>query len=173
MPEIDWFVVHSEREEIKVPQWLRTVAVLNGCVFVPAGIAANETAAVLSAIWGGVSTLSDGKHVYFPAWWMRREFPLIEPLCKPIERRLLSRDYPAVALRPGCPSTQRGEAIAFLRALLRDGPAASQQIKKAVRNAGLAWPTVRRAGEDLRGIANRIGGLGASGYWQWGLPKCQ
>jgi putative DNA primase/helicase len=58
------------------------------------------------------------------------------------------------------------EALDFLREELADGPRAAHDIKKAAREAGLSWATVRRAQERL-GIKPRK--LGFDSGWQWGL----
>jgi putative DNA primase/helicase len=61
------------------------------------------------------------------------------------------------------------EAKRFLIKLLGNGPMAAKQLRAEARYAGLAWPTVRRAKDNL-GIEAHKTGFGSSGNWFCKLP---
>jgi hypothetical protein len=65
---------------------------------------------------------------------------------------------------------RRDMATVFLQTLLADGPVATNQVRAAAADAGIAWRTVERAVKDLGIIAARVGALGDKGEWQWRLP---
>ena len=65
-----------------------------------------------------------------------------------------------------------GDAVAFLKALLSDGPLTAREIKQDADAAGYSWRTVHRAADKL-GVEKRkeggaFGGRGA--VWRWYLP---
>ena len=66
------------------------------------------------------------------------------------------------------------EAEQLLREILADGPVPAADVKREALNAGLSWPTVRRAqarlGIQPTRIAESGDGLGGRGRWYWSLP---
>ncbi|BBD77408.1 AAA ATPase [Hydrogenophilus thermoluteolus] len=44
-------------------------------------------------------------------------------------------------------------------------------IQKEASEAGYSWATIRRAKERLGIEAERTGGVGKAGRWEWVLPK--
>jgi hypothetical protein len=64
---------------------------------------------------------------------------------------------------------QFAEAVKFLKTLLADGPMASKDVFREGRELGLSEKTIRRAGQQLKAIPERVGGRGAVGYWTWRL----
>jgi hypothetical protein len=66
----------------------------------------------------------------------------------------------------GADRDARAEAIAFLQALLADGPMPTPSIIRAARQAGLAHRTIRRAKVALGILARKDG----DGGWSWTLP---
>ena len=65
----------------------------------------------------------------------------------------------------------RDEALEFLRDLLSEGATAVKPIKEEVKAAGLAWPTIRRAADELKVIKRKVGGPKEKSYWEWSLPE--
>ncbi|HVA86108.1 MAG TPA: AAA family ATPase [Candidatus Saccharimonadales bacterium] len=60
---------------------------------------------------------------------------------------------------------KQGEAIAFLTALLADGPVLASEVKKAADGMGLSWSgAVRRASNRLK-VNKRQAGFGKKSYW--------
>jgi len=75
------------------------------------------------------------------------------------------------AMQSGGDSTQHDDAVAFLLDLLGDGPVDTKTVQQRARDAGLSWRRVERA-KTVAGVkAERVGGLGAEGRWQWRLAK--
>jgi putative DNA primase/helicase len=66
----------------------------------------------------------------------------------------------------GRKSEARNAAVDWLRTLLRDGAMSVQEIRKAAREAGFSWRTVRRASEMLP-IERRKKSF--DGGWEWRL----
>ena len=66
-------------------------------------------------------------------------------------------------------ASKLGVAKRFLTKLLDNGPMATKQLEAEANDAGLAWPTVRRAKDDL-GIEAHKTGFGSSGNWFCKLP---
>lgn len=64
----------------------------------------------------------------------------------------------------------RGEAKAFLRDILADGPRPVKEILREARDADISEKTLRRAKEDL-GITKQRDGFGPGGQWSWALPE--
>ena len=66
------------------------------------------------------------------------------------------------------------EAEAFLLGMLGAGAVAVRKVKREAHDAGLSWPTLRRAQKSLgiRSIrrAEHGDGLGGRGRWLWSLP---
>ena len=44
-------------------------------------------------------------------------------------------------------------------------------IQEEVKAAGLAWPTIRRAADELKVIKRKVGGPKEKSYWEWSLPE--
>ena len=65
----------------------------------------------------------------------------------------------------------RDEALEFLRDLLSEGAKAVKPIQEEVKAAGLAWPTIRRAADELKVIKRKVGGPKEKSYWEWSLPE--
>jgi hypothetical protein len=78
-------------------------------------------------------------------------------------RQLLAR----VETDPAEQSSAREEAREWLIAQLASGPKATNEIKKAAREAEFAWRTVERARAILNIQVNRTG---ADGGWVWSMP---
>ncbi|HVT16581.1 MAG TPA: AAA family ATPase [Thermoanaerobaculia bacterium] len=66
--------------------------------------------------------------------------------------------------------TADGEARAFLRDLLAEGPVPARRVVAAAKAAGITERTLRRA-KDREGIAVTKQGFGASGQWLWSIPS--
>ncbi|CAJ4043039.1 ATPase AAA [Burkholderia pseudomallei] len=60
-----------------------------------------------------------------------------------------------------------GEAVEFLRAVLRDDVVPVKAVETEAKAAGIAWRTVRRASDELN-VKKRPG---VDGKWYWTLPK--
>ena len=67
--------------------------------------------------------------------------------------------------------TERDDAVEFLEAELADGPQPVKQIRAAAGAAGISWRTVERAKAAVGVSAQRVGGAGADGRWEWSLDK--
>ena len=74
----------------KVPGWVRSAGLADdGTVYVPAKIAGDEMAAVLSASWDGVDgVVSYRGHPFLPADWVKKEHPHTRELCEKIEYKV-------------------------------------------------------------------------------------
>ena len=71
----------------------------------------------------------------------------------------------------GEPDGALGDAVAFLRALLSDGPVPSKQVRADADGAGHSWATIRRAAAKLGVEARKEGGrFGGKQQWVWALP---
>jgi putative DNA primase/helicase len=71
----------------------------------------------------------------------------------------------------GDPDGAIGDAAAFLRSLLRDGPVPSKQVRADADGAGHSWATIRRAAARLGVEAVKEGGhFGGKQRWVWALP---
>jgi putative DNA primase/helicase len=62
------------------------------------------------------------------------------------------------------------DARDFLRILLAEGPVAAKAIRAEASDAGISYPSLRRAAEFLGVKARRIGGIAGRGSWIWELP---
>jgi putative DNA primase/helicase len=58
-------------------------------------------------------------------------------------------------------------AADFLREMLEDCPVWTKELEAQAKEAGIAWRTVRRAGDSMSIIKQR----GAEGRWYWKLPR--
>lgn len=67
----------------------------------------------------------------------------------------------------GDEATEKGEAEAFLREILSEGPLASSEVKKQAREVGVSERTLWRAKTSIRVKANKDG----RGGWSWLLPS--
>lgn len=65
---------------------------------------------------------------------------------------------------------KRTEASAWLARVLTDGPMPVEWIRNAANEEGFGWRTIERAKAELDVRADRLGGIGASGRWEWSLP---
>ncbi len=71
--EFEW---PEDKRAKRVPAWARRVAVADdGRVFVPSALAGSPMTVFLCAGWDGTPAMLKGKHAYYPAEWMAREFP--------------------------------------------------------------------------------------------------
>jgi hypothetical protein len=50
------------------------------------------------------------------------------------------------------------------------GPASAKEVKSEASDAGISWPSVRRAVEKLGVKSRRTGGAAGKGHWYWELP---
>lgn len=81
--------------------------------------------------------------------------------------QLLAVDEPATRTE----SRERGEAAAFLRDLLHDGPKASRQVETDAKANGISQRTLWRAKAELGVRAERSRTVeGNTGPWYWQLP---
>lgn len=60
-----------------------------------------------------------------------------------------------------------GDAVAFLRGLLEDGPVPTKQVQDDADGAGYSWATIRRAAQVLKVEARKTS---MRGGWVWTLP---
>jgi hypothetical protein len=82
--------------EGKGPAWARRAFVDDdGTVYLPGLLGGSEREAILCAGFDGVSVITDKKHFYLPADWLRREFPANEELITRAERRCIQAMCPA------------------------------------------------------------------------------
>jgi len=80
---ITWHLMKSPES---YPKWKRTFGVLDErTVFLPAIIAGNEQAVLLSAGFDGVEVAQEFGHLYVPTEWMAREFPSTAEICAAAE----------------------------------------------------------------------------------------
>jgi hypothetical protein len=88
--EILWIMTDGgSPAALEWPEWLRSAAIADGIVFLPAVIAGNELEASLCACWdSNVRLIQSDGHVYLPAKWLASEFPRIREDCEAIERRV-------------------------------------------------------------------------------------
>ena len=77
----------------------------------------------------------------------------------------------AAAQQNGSRRQPRDEALEFLRDLLSEGAKAVKSIQEEVKAAGLAWPTIWRAADELKVIKRKVGGPKEKSYWEWSLPE--
>jgi putative DNA primase/helicase len=61
------------------------------------------------------------------------------------------------------------EACEVLRTILADGPLAAKAAEREAYDAGISRATLLRARKAAGVIAERIGGLGSAGRWEWRL----
>jgi hypothetical protein len=73
----------------------------------------------------------------------------------------------AAASDPAETATERGEAAAWLKAMLADGPVSAKTLRKEAEDAGYSWRTVQRTQDPLGIIATKSG---FHGGWEWRLP---
>lgn len=63
------------------------------------------------------------------------------------------------------------DAEEFLRQVLASGPRPVRELESEAEAAGLAWTTIRNKAKKRLGVsAERVGGAGKDGWWQWRLP---
>ena len=67
----------------------------------------------------------------------------------------------------GRPSGERDDIIRWLAEFLATGPQPAAVVRAAATGQGFTSRTLRRAFEDLGGVANRVAG---KNEWQWSLP---
>ena len=73
----------------KVPKWARRAALApDGTVFIPSVIAGSEMSVFLCASFDGTPVLVDGKHTYYSADWISREFPEAKATAENIRRKV-------------------------------------------------------------------------------------
>lgn len=66
------------------------------------------------------------------------------------------------------PAGAKGEAMEWLAAVLADGPVDSVELQRSAEADGIAWATVRRAGNELEVTKEKAG---FQGRWQWSLAQ--
>jgi putative DNA primase/helicase len=62
------------------------------------------------------------------------------------------------------------EASDFLEEMLAQGPQPVTKIKADAEQAGISWATMKRAKKRMKVTADRVGGLGSDGRWDWFPP---
>ena len=65
--------------------------------------------------------------------------------------------------------TARESAAEWLKEALANGPMPANDVKRAAKESGLAWRTVRRA-QAVAGVKVRRQGFGPGAAWYWFLP---
>lgn len=65
----------------------------------------------------------------------------------------------------------RAVATEFLTRVLTDGPRPAAELFAEADNEGIAEKTLRRAKDDLKIKAERVGGISKHGWWSWSLPE--
>jgi hypothetical protein len=85
---IEWFEVSSGGR--RIPAWMRQAARdSDGTIYLPPAIAGvSEMEMLLCAGYDGIQAILDGKHAYYPADWIAREFPIAAPTVARIKERL-------------------------------------------------------------------------------------
>jgi AAA domain-containing protein len=75
--------------------------------------------------------------------------------------------------RDGEEKSSIGEAMNFLRDVLRDGPIASREVSHRAKEAAISQATLKRAKSALGVVARHRGegGTGGRGEWIWEFPK--
>jgi hypothetical protein len=69
------FVLEGKGSEV-LDQWLRTSFIDDqGTVYLPCGIMSDESQALLCLAYDGVSYVQHLRHIYAPAWWLKKEYP--------------------------------------------------------------------------------------------------
>lgn len=81
-------VIEGEGSDV-LSEWLRTSFIGDdGTVYLPCGAMGDENQALLCLAYDGVSYVQHERHIYAPAWWLRKEHPqhthLIDVMCKKI-----------------------------------------------------------------------------------------
>lgn len=66
--------------------------------------------------------------------------------------------------------SERLEAKRILVDILRDGPMRAEDVREESERAGISPRTLERAKAALGIRSERVGGAGATGWWQWSLP---
>jgi hypothetical protein len=79
MAEYRWFTLTSGDKSLKlkrIPKWAKQVAVdQDGTVWLPSAVIGSPMIAFLCASYDGTPALLVGERAYYPAEWMKREFP--------------------------------------------------------------------------------------------------
>ncbi|MBN1512610.1 MAG: AAA family ATPase [Phycisphaerae bacterium] len=75
----------------------------------------------------------------------------------------------ATPQRTGPDPERRDEAADFLADLLAAGPMQAKEVQRQAKDAGVAWRTIRRAG-DVLGVKHIRRGFGNESVWFWSLP---
>ena len=77
---------HLMKTPASYPKWKRTFGVIDGSVvLLPAVIAGNEEAILLSAGFDGVEAVQEFGHLYVTTGWLAREFPPTAEICAAAE----------------------------------------------------------------------------------------
>ncbi len=75
-----------------VPEWMRATLVGDdGTLYMPCGVFGNESEALLSAMYDGVSTASHLGHPFAPTDWLAKEYPLGRELIQVATKNVKSR----------------------------------------------------------------------------------
>ena len=73
----------------KIPRWARQAALSSdGVVYLPSLLAGNSTEVFLCAGFDRTPILFDGRHGYYPAEWIAREFPEAAKAAENVARRV-------------------------------------------------------------------------------------
>lgn len=88
MNNLTAYTVKNIKGKKKQPAWLRTVLRSDdGILFIPAILAGNEHPAFLCAIFDGIPYSMFKNHVFLPATWLKKEYPVMEELVGVLENR--------------------------------------------------------------------------------------
>ena len=80
-----------KHEGVKLPEWLRSVVLSKGRLFIPAAAAGPELAISLCAMSDCVPMAWHQGHTFLPLDWVRKEYshiPKMTQVCDQIERRM-------------------------------------------------------------------------------------
>ena len=72
---------------------------------------------------------------------------------------------------PVIPVGKREDAVVWLAAQLDRGPLDAAEVAHRAKVASITQRTLRRAKKVLGVQSVRVGGVGALGFWAWGVPQ--
>jgi hypothetical protein len=85
---ISWYEITNPGKK-RIPKWALTFGVDDsGQLYVPSVLAAAPMVVFLCASYDGTKAILDGEHAYYPADWVKREFPQTRKTIERIEDQL-------------------------------------------------------------------------------------